>query len=71
MSKAVFKLVVYLPFGLSVNFVISSLPQPLMVVFAVSWISICFLKIGPSVTKVWYSPLSPQRSMLPSFLRSM
>jgi hypothetical protein len=51
--------------------VISSRPQPLTVEDLVSWISMRFLKMGPSVTNVWNSPLSPQRSMFPSFLRSL
>ena len=61
----------YLGFDLRVNLMISSLPQLFMVEVLDCWISIFFLKIGPSVTKVWYSPFSPHGSTLPSFLRSM
>ena len=50
---------------------ISRRPQPFIVEVLVCWISICFLNMGPSVTKVWYSPNSPHRSTLPSFWRSL
>ena len=50
---------------------ISSLPQLFIFEVLVCWISIFFLKIGPSVTNVWYSPYSPHKSTVPSFLRSV